>query len=535
MSETTNIDNTAHASVTVESGSLSGFNTPKGTRSFLGIPYAAPPVEELRWRPPQRPLAWTGVRSAEKFGPSSIQSPPPSRSLYGGGITDFSEDCLYLNVYTGPEGAEALPVLVWFHFGAFLFGSASDPLCDGTNLAAEGVTVVTVNYRLGRFGFLAHAELSAESGHQSSGNYGIMDQIAALEWIQRNIQAFGGDAKNVTIGGVSAGGESVHILRSSPRAKSLFTKAICESGPGMAPPIDGPGHVAAYMSLHAAEKAGAELLQSVGAGSIAELRKMPAEKIAGAQLPREKGPWKSRLWPGTASLSIFDTVNPIVDGYVLPESPLTAFMSSKVADVPLLAGNVVNEGTALPYLSSLGQYDAHVNEAFTEHTDEVRRLYPATTDSEVEAITINLLEDQVFIWPTWTAARLQAKNLRSPAWYSKFTRIPPIPHDAGAVEKSWAGSFHCANAVYAFGNIDVWRWDWTQADRGLSRDMLEAYVHFVRIGDPNGIDQDHDGIWPALESSSGLIKIWDVDPRLEEPSSRSSDVSTFWDSYYGVE
>ncbi|KAK3166771.1 hypothetical protein OEA41_009896 [Lepraria neglecta] len=534
MSDSQGFKHSPCAPITVESGLLSGLHLPDNTRDFLGIPYGAPPVEDLRWRPPQRPLSWAGVRSAGRFGPSSLQFPPPATSLYFGGETEFSEDCLYLNVSTGPEGTDNnRPVLVWFHMGAFQFGSGSNPIYNGTKLVAQGITVVTVNYRLGRFGFLAHPELSAESGYQASGNYGIMDQIAALEWVQRNIKAFGGDPGNVTIGGASAGGGSVHILRSSPLAKLLFSKAICESGPGVAPTIDGPGHIATFTTLAAAEKAGAELLDFLGASSVAELRRMPAEKIMAAHLPRTQGPWKSNLWPGSTSLSIFDTANPVVDGHVLPESPLAALLSGKAADVPLLAGNVGNEASGLPHLGSLADYHAYVNETFREHAEVVLCLYPATTDAEVRTSTSELLADQVFVWPTWTSARLQVRNLKSSAWYYRFLRAPPIPPDSDVIEKRYAGAFHGAGVPYAFGSLDGWQWDWTDADRALSRNMSDAWARFVRTGSPND-GQEHADSWPALRSSCDLIKIWDSKSRLETPGSRVCEVTAFWDRYYGV-
>jgi para-nitrobenzyl esterase len=414
------------APVRTDSGMLSGLRLPDDLRAFRGIPYAVPPTGNLRWRPPQPLPPWEGVRSGIKFGSSSFQFPPPATSLYYGGETDFSEDCLYLNIWTGAEGTRNRPVLVWFHFGAFQFGSASNPMYDGTKLAADGITVVTVNYRLGRFGFLAHPELSDESGYHGSGNYGIMDQIAALNWIQRNIETFGGDSRNVTIGGASAGGGSVQILRSSPLAKQLFSKAICESAAGVAPTIDGRGHVAAYTTLAAAESAGKELLDFLGVSSIAKLREMPPAKILAAHLPHTKGPWKSDLWPGSTSLSIFDTGNPIVDGYVLPESPLDALVAGRWADVPSLVGNVGNEASGLPHLDSLVDYHAYVDEAFGELAEEALRLYPATADLQVRASSLQLLADQVFVWPTWTSARLQARSLRSSAWYYILLRAPPV-------------------------------------------------------------------------------------------------------------
>ncbi|KAI0909928.1 alpha/beta-hydrolase [Ustulina deusta] len=536
MRESQSLQHAPCAPVVVESGSLSGIHRPNATRSFLGVPYAAPPVGDLRWRPPQHPLHWTGVRPGDRFGPASVQPAPPTASLFSTWDTEFSEDCLYLNVYTGAEDSTDRPVLVWFHFGAFVFGSGANPMQDGTKLAAEGITVVTVNFRLGRFGFLALPELSAESGHQASGNYGIMDQIAALEWVQRNIEAFGGNPRNVTIGGVSSGGSSIHILRASPLTKGLFSKAICESGPGMAPAIDGPGHIATHMTLAAAEEAGTELLHALGASSLAELREMSPEKILAAKLPRGQGLWKSYLRPTSTSLSVYDTANPIIDGYVLPLSPLTAFTSGLAADVPLLAGSVADDGTALPRLGSLADYHAFVRETFREQATEALRLYPATTDTEVRTSSWKLLADQVFSWPTWTSARLQSKHMKSPAWYYVFARAPPIPANSEIVERTFAGAFHVASTMYAFGNLDVWQWDWSDADRSLSRTMMKAWVRFVRFGSPEGSQGGADA-WPALSVSRDVVRIWndDGESRLESPGPLAREVVAFWDRYYGVE
>ncbi|KAI1746514.1 alpha/beta-hydrolase [Xylaria castorea] len=521
--------------VIVESGSVSGLHL-NGTRSFLGIPYAAPPVGDLRWRAPQPPLPWTGVRSGDNFGSGCIQPQAPVDSLYYNGDAEFSEDCLYLNVYTGAEGATNRPVLVWLHFGAFVFGSGANPMQDGKKLAAKGITVVTVNFRLGRFGFLALPELSAESDHQTSGNYGIMDQIAALQWVQRNIKAFGGDPTNVTVGGASSGGASVHILRTSPLAKGLFSKAICESGPGIAPAIDGPGHIEAYMTLAAAEEAGNELLNVLGVSSLAELRGMSPDKILAASLPRTQGLWKSYLRPTSTSLSVYDTANPIVDGFVLPESPGTALASGRAADIPFIAGSVGDDGTALPRLDSLANYDAFVNETFGEQASEAFRLYPATTDDEVWTASWRLLADQVFYWPTWTSARLQSKYMKSPAWYYEFLRAPPIPADSPIIEKDFAGAFHLAGMLYALGNLDAWQWDWTDADRSLSNKMMDTWVRFIQTGNPEG-GQGGADTWPPLSANSDVVRIWDNDGqlRLESPGPRATEVTAFWDKYYEVE
>ncbi|KAI1110474.1 alpha/beta-hydrolase [Nemania sp. NC0429] len=547
------------APIRVESGLLSGIQLAEG-RVFLGIPYAKPPVGDLRWKAPQRPLAWDGVRPANKFGPSSLQFPLPPTSIYYGGESDYSEDCLYLNVYTGAEPSSGTPVLVWLHFGAFVFGSAANPMYDGTRLAAQGITVVTVNYRLGRFGFLAHSDLSAESelaggdAVRASGNYGIMDQIAALEWVQRNISAFGGDPARVTVGGASAGGASVHILRASPLAKGLFCRAICESGPGLTPVIDGPGHLAGYTTLAAAEEAGAELLDALGVSSIEQLRRLPAAQILAAHLPRAQGPWKSRSRPGSVSLSIFDTANPIVDGRVLPESPLAALASGAAADVPLLCGNVADEATGLPHLDSLAEYRAFVGDMLTaavatddghDHDDGTLSLYPAADDNDVQAATLRLLADQVFVWPTWAAARLSSRrktsSSSSPVWYYQIRRAPPVP--ATATEASYAGVFHCAGVPYALGTFDSWRpgWAWTDEDRRLSRELMGAVARFVTTGAPG---DGSVGYWPPLEAGSsgsdggggGPIVVFGEDgsPAVQGLNTGAAEAMTFWDRFYGL-
>ncbi|KAI1322635.1 alpha/beta-hydrolase [Xylariaceae sp. FL0255] len=537
-----NIVNTICDPVVVESGSISGINRPNGTRAFLGVPFAAPPVGDLRWCPPERPHPWTGIRRCHKFGPSCPQVPAPSNSLFFGGETNFSEDCLYLNIYTGPDAENGntkatttgRSVLVWLHYGAFVMGSGSSPMHEGGILAGDGITVVTVNYRLGRLGFLAHPQLTKESGSKAaSGNYALMDQIAALEWVQRNIKAFGGDPNNVTVGGVSAGGASTHMLRSSPLAKGLFHKIICESGPGVARAIDGPGHISVCSTLAAAEKAGEELMGILGVESITEMRKLPAEKILPAPLSHMKGPWRSNLRPGSTSLSIYDTRNPIVDGYVLPESPCEALISRRAIDVPMITGHVAQDGTALPQLFTVVEYESFLKETFGEDgAAEALRLFPAKTDAEVPDATRRLLAEQIFVWPTWTAARLQARYLDAPVWYYRFNRAPPIPSTADIAEKDYARAFHLAGVMYAFGNLDSWDWDWTDADRELSKQIRESWVQFMLTGRPSNS-------WPGLELEKGLelIRIWDCNAKEKNETlgTLAADVTEFWDRYYGLE
>lgn len=526
---------TPDASLKVESGHISGIQFSNGTRAFLGIPYAAPPIGDLRWRAPEPPRKWDGVRPATKFGSSSFQFPLPPSSFYSGGETDFSEDCLYLNVYTGSEGTEKRPVLVWFHFGAFQMGSASNPIYNGEKLAAEGITVVTVNYRLGVLGFLSHKLLSDESGNGTSGNYGTMDQIAALKWVQRNIGAFGGDASNVTIGGVSAGGSSVHILRASPLARGLFHKAICESGPGIARELKGYGHMGSFTSLEAAETAGAELLDTLGISSLDELRKTPAEKLGSVQLPRTSGPWESGLFPGKLSVSMFDARYPIVDGYVLPVSPLEALLSGGTADVPLLAGNAGNEESGLAQIRSLSNYLEYVHDTFGPLSEKALDVYPATSDAEAWRSSAQLLADQTFTYSVWTTARLQAKNLKSPVWYYQFLRRPPIPDDSDLPEKEHEGAFHCIGTLYTFGNLDMWKWDWTEGDRALSREIRNATVLFLKTGRPT----EQDNVWTAGSASNPVpgFLCWDEDckARVKEVPQQLVKASAFWDEYYRLE
>ncbi|KAK4109805.1 alpha/beta-hydrolase [Canariomyces notabilis] len=539
------------APVETESGLVSGLVLANKTRAFLGVPYAAPPVGPLRWRPPQPAVPWTGVRSATSLPPAAFQFAPPPNSIYYGGETSFSEDCLYLNIYTGPEedstkNTALRPVLVWFHFGAFQFGSVSNPIYSGEHLASSaGLTVVTVNHRLGRLGFLAHPELTAESPHGTSGNYGIQDQVAALAWVSRNVARFGGDPANVTIGGASAGGCSVHILRASPLARGLFSKAVVESGPGVAPLLPGDdahGHVAAFTGLAAAEKAGLELQSHLGAKSIDEMRALHPAAIAGVHLPRSEGIWRAALWPAArTSLSLFDTANPIVDGYVLPESPLAALLKGRAADVPLLAGNVGNEASGMPFLASVEDFETYVRETFKDQAEDALRLYPAEADDEGEGVrwaSSQLLADHVFTWSTWTAARVQSQKFKSPAWYFRFERAPPIPQEADLVEnrKSRARAFHCAVVPYAFGTLDAFKWNWTDADRELSQSISDALARFVRSGRPGDEREDEDNFWPALGSEGSLIKVWNAgSSRLEAPGLRLASLTAFWDRYYGVQ
>src|SRR4030095_9660201 len=312
----------ANDTVRVEGGLISG-SVVDGVRSYKGIPFAAPPVGELRWKAPQPVAAWEGVRECNDFGPDCPQAPYPQSSLYYSQPRKQSEDCLYLNVWTAAKPGEKRPVMVWIHGGALTRGSGATRTYDGTNFAKQGVVLVTINYRLGPLGYLAHPELTSESAQHSSGNYGVLDQIAALKWVQRNIAAFGGDAKNVTIFGESAGSWSVNALVATPLAKGLFHRAIGESG----------GTFNRMTPLADAEKTGAAFFKAAGADSLKAMRAVPAEKIIALFNDDPEGR-KFRTQPN-------------VDHWVLPNEIRNIFAGGQQNDVPVIVGSNANEMTTL--------------------------------------------------------------------------------------------------------------------------------------------------------------------------------------------
>jgi para-nitrobenzyl esterase len=525
--------------VELDAGILEGSILAESIVAFKGIPYAAPPVASLRWRPPQPVTSWKGIRPALAYSASCLQFPPPKNSLYYGGETTLSEDCLYLNIWTGgplKKLSARRPVLVILHFGAYQFGSSSNPTYNGEAMARRGLTIVSINYRLGRLGFLAHPDLSAESKTNSSGNYGLMDQIAALQWVQRNIVAFGGDPDNVTLMGVSAGANSIHNLRCSPLAKNLFHRCIVASGPGFAPAINGYGHPANPSTLAAGEAAGVEVMALLGAETVEELRAFPAEEVMAVQLPRAAGNWSFDLLPRGAkiSLHVFDAGYPLIDGLVLKQTPLDALLSNghdEYMDVPMLASNTDNEASGLPYTASLDAYHTYLESTFKDLKEEALRLYPAKSDIEARNASWQLLADQVFTWSTWTAARLQARQLRSKVWYARFTRMPPIPSGSDIIERKYADAFHGADVMYALGNVDARDWNWTEEDIQLSHRMMDVWENFAKTGNPNGLG---DTIWPALDRAlEGPIQIWDLPSRVDT-TGPSRKRMAFWDQFNSI-
>ena len=487
---------------------------------FKGIPYAQAPIGALRWSMPREPLAWDGARLAKAFGAACVQVPVPDNSLVFGEERNTSEDCLYLNVYTASiDAAERRPVIVWFHLGGFMMGWSGAPVYDGTALARAGAVVVTVNYRLGRLGFLAHPALSADSAHGTSGNYGLMDQIAALRWVGENIAAFGGDPACVTIYGVSAGSASVSALMASPLAKGLFHRAIGSSG-GLFGPISTSSEIGDFLqSQDAAERSGAQLMQSIGARTAVELRALAPEAVLLAKTPEF---WRARR-------GLLDTTYPIVDGYVLPMSPATAFECGHQNDVPLITGSNADEAAIVPFNEDTDTYLADSRALFASMFDRYIGLFPAGPGGRTAQSSSAANSDRLFSWQNWRWARLQARYGKRPVYYYHYAHEPPVP--AGTVAEQGlnarVGAFHSAEIPYVFRNHGVRPWLWTDADRALSDTMSCYWLAFAKTGDPNGGARPH---WNPFDANYRSVLRFDgiAAPAVAGESPRFA----FWDDFY---
>lgn len=441
--------------VTVETGAgtLRGRSAGEGG-VFLGIPYAAPPVGPLRWRPPQPAPAWLGVRDALAFGPDFPQAANPRFRA-----ARQDEDCLYLNIWTPALGEDAqLPVLVWLHGGGFTGGSGSDLRSDGARLAAEGAVVVTLNYRCGLFGFLAHPALSAESQHGVSGNYGLLDQLAALSWIRTHIESFGGDRARITVFGVSAGSASISLLLASPLARTAFDRAILHS-PGAARPL---------ASLDDAQQAGRKL-----GDDLAALRSLSASEV----LVRT-----SLLSPAVRGLTTPRVLRPIRDGWLLPEDERPAFQAGRMHRVPIIVGSNSDEGTTLTKswpVDTLAAYRQQVDTNFGAAAAEAAALYPAHDDGEARAAVAAMFADTQFNYGTRLIAQCMARQ-EPRTWKYLFTRRRPHQAD---------GPHHGEEVAHAFGTLALAasreQADFDARDEALSQAMRKAWVAFAANGDPN--------------------------------------------------
>ncbi len=491
-------------SATTRQGRVTGIATESGS-AFLGIPYAAPPVGDLRWRPPHDPLPRQGTRAADHHSPVPMQFLPAPRSLYNPGSPPQSEDCLTLNVWTNAAAkGERRPVMVWFHLGAFMFGSSANTatkdklMFDGSGLAKLGVVVVTVNYRLGRLGFLAHPLLTAESGHGASGNYGFMDQVAALRWVRDNIDEFGGDPENVTIFGVSAGSASCSMHMASPLSKGLFHRAIGSSGAFMGPTSPDSGLFDRLLDLSSAEQRGVQVSDGLDADTLEAMRARPAEAVMSVEIPMEPGRWYMEALGGYLGEGAADTNYPIVDGYALPDCPAAIFRAGQHNDVPLLTGSTLDDCSGLPSIKSLSEYEAYIRADMNGLADAALRAYPANDDRTAARSSGDLLADRVFGWQNWTWANLAVRHGTKPVFYYDWSYAPPIPE--GRYLESGFGPVHGAEMPYIFRNLAAYDWEWTAQDETMLDLASRYWINFAKAGDPNG-----DGLpqWPQFSGSNG--------------------------------
>ncbi|WP_432378849.1 carboxylesterase/lipase family protein [Duganella sp. P38] len=473
----------AHAApqVATANGMAEGTLEASGVASYKGIPYAAPPVGQLRWKAPQPAAKWQGVLKADRFGARCMQLP-----LYGDMVfrsNGVSEDCLFLNVWTPARSAqEKLPVLVYFYGGGFAAGDGSEPRYDGESMAAKGIVTLTVNYRLNVFGFLAHPALSKEAPHRSSGNYGLMDQAAALQWVKQNIAAFGGDPSRVTIAGESAGSYSVSAQMINPQAKNLIAGAIGESGSLLG--LNEPA------SLESAEQKGAGFARSIGAPALATLRKLPAQKLL--ESAQASGIWFSA----------------IRDGYVIPRAPVAMYEAGQQARVPLLAGWNSQEGHYRQIFKdnepSEALFAEHLQNLYGDKAAAARLAY----GGEVKQAATHLASDLFIGHGAWKWIDTHARTSGKPVYRYYYTHARP----------GQEGAAHAVEIEYALGNLATNKvYAWTAEDYALSAQMQDYFANFVKTGNPNGAGLPE---WPQAGNgaASGPARLM----RLGVPSAAAS-------------
>lgn len=462
--------------ISIDTGKLNGKLLASGVRAYFGVPFAAPPVGELRWKEPQPREPWNGVYNADRFAPECIQILRPHNINHYFGEEATSEDCLYLNIWAPPAGAksEKFPVILWLYGGGLSIGSASMPNYGGENLARKGVVYVTAGYRIGALGFMAHPESTASSPHRGSGNYGHLDQVAALQWIQRNIERFGGDPTRVTVMGQSAGASSAFSLQASPLGQGLFHRIVGMSGGGLRVGSD-------PISQAEAEQSGLELQRVFKLGSLADLRNVPADKILAAQAEFQLG--------GTAGTVRF---RPNVDGYFMPRAPREIFASGEQNDVPLLIGFTRDEsGNELKFARSMADYKAAAGKYFGPKVDEFLRLYPIGSDAEVPAMGASAVRDGGMATSIRSWALGQLRKGRSAAYIYMYSH--PHPYEPGVaiadLDPARAGAYHTSEVPYFLLTQDVYNRirrtrAWADYDRQLADAMSDALIAFAATGSP---------------------------------------------------
>ena len=447
--------------VRVEGGTLSGV-LHDGVRSYKGVPYAAAPVGTLRWKPPQPVAAWTGTRKGDQVGPACPQSAreTPS-SIFPDPTEKQSEDCLYLNVWTAARDNERQPVMVWYHGGGWVRGSGASYTPNGAPIARKGVVLVTVNYRMGALGFLAHPALSAESTHRASGNYGFLDQIAALQWVKKNISAFGGDPGRVTVIGESAGSWTSSVLVASPLSRGLFHRAIGESGARFG---GQPYLREARNGVPSAESSGLEFAKAAGADSLEALRAVPVEKV----------------------LTLPFRTSETVDGWVLPDEMRTLYAQGKQAMVPVLIGSNANERTPNPATApkTVAEYRARLAQEYGESSEDIARAYPVASEADIADAMAAIGGHMQFTLYMRTWARTMTAAGQK-AFLYHFTHVPPHPRS----RQERLGAFHTSEVPYVFNDLKQRDWSFSETDFRLADAMSTYWTRFATTGDPNGAGQ----------------------------------------------
>ena len=481
--------------VRVENGIIEGnYDTHTGIQTYLGVPFAKPPIGELRWKAPQRLDNWDGIKQTKTFGPR------PMQTLVFGDMKSRSsgvgEDCLYLNIWTpATRNTKDLPVLVYFFGGGNVAGDASEYRYDGERMAKKGIVVITTNYRLNIFGFFSHPELSAEATYGASGNYGLLDQNAALKWVHKNIAAFGGSPNKITIAGESAGSIGVSQQMASPLSKNLIAGAIGESGAGIKPTM-------APVTLKEAENIGLDFAKNAGYPSLAELRKLSTREVY--EIYNES---KRFGFPA------------VIDGYFLPKTLPEIFESKQQAMVPLLLGWNSAEIPGMAFMQ--GQpyteenYLAKVKEAYPETHDEVLKLYPHGSVQEIERSATDLASDRFIAYSTWKWFDLHRKNSDQPVYRYLYSKLRPPLRDktlvsglaGGTVKKDSEapkvsepiGAPHACEIEYCMGNLHlVDDYAWTEDDFKVSETMQNYFANFIKSGNPNGKNLAE---WPSVEAN----------------------------------
>jgi para-nitrobenzyl esterase len=503
--------------VAIDSGLVAGKVLPSGVKAYFGVPFAAPPVRENRWREPQPVVAWKGTYNADRKMPECIQVLRAHNINHYFGEEATSEDCLYLNLWA-PANAKAganLPVIVFIYGGGSTIGSSGMALYGGEGVAKRGAIFVNFNYRLGALGFLAHPELTAESVHRQSGNYAYLDQVAALQWIRRNIAKFGGDPAEVVISGQSAGAGSVSLLQNSPLAKGLFRGVVAMSGGSW-------GNGGQMGDLATAEKTGVQVQQALKAKSLDDMRQMPSDRILALQEDCQLGCSGSiRIGGGN------------VDGYFLPKAPAQIFAAHEQNDVPAIVGFTHDESSnALRTAKNLEEYKAAAGQLYGNDADAFLKLYPASTDDEARAMGSAAARESAIEGTQRKWAVAQAKYGKAPVYVFMYSRVHPYIPGVVIADQNTAtiGAYHTSDVPYWFGSQDALNIirptrNWTAYDRDLSNKMTDVLIAFARTGDPNTAAVH----WPQwLPQNEQLVEFGDkiaVQPmntaRLDFMASRS--------------